>query len=67
MVTCVGKQRLDRVKLNGQYTRLAIRRNDLMAIRRAVLHAMGMQNWREVEETKTISAKEPTIAFSSGD
>lgn len=66
MVTCVGKHRLDRVKLNGKYSRVCIRRDDLMAIRKAALYTMGMQNWREVEENRVVSAKEIVASHSSG-
>jgi mRNA interferase MazF len=49
LVTCVAHHRLDRVKINGRYSRAVIRRDDLQRVRRAVLHALGMESWREVE------------------
>jgi uncharacterized protein YifN (PemK superfamily) len=66
MVTCVGKHGLDRIKVNGKYSRVAIRRNDLMAIRRAVLHTLGMQDWRQAEEKEFVSAHESVAVGSSG-
>ncbi len=57
MISCVGQRRLDRVKCNGQYCRLMIRREDLMAVRRAVLHALGLQNWRQVEEKTEVAMR----------
>jgi mRNA interferase MazF len=49
MVTCVGAHRLDRVKINGRYSRAQIRKEDLLLIRKAVLHALGMETWQQVE------------------
>jgi len=60
MVTCVGKHRLDRVKLNGQYSRFNIRKDDLMALRKAVLHALGMQDWRQIEQSSGVTVSAST-------
>jgi mRNA interferase MazF len=49
LVTCVAHHRLDRLKINGRYSRAVIRRDDLQRVRKAVLHALGMETWREVE------------------
>jgi|ERR1017187_7518602 uncharacterized protein YifN (PemK superfamily) len=49
MVTCVGAHRLDRVKVNGRYSRAQIRQEDLHMIRKAVLHALGMEAWQQAE------------------
>jgi mRNA interferase MazF len=49
MVTCVGSHRLDRVMVNGRYTRCQIRKGDLHLVRVAVLHALGMESWKQVE------------------
>ena len=49
MVTCVGSHRLDRVMVNGRYTRCQIRKRDLHLVRIAVLHALGMESWKQVE------------------
>lgn len=51
MVTCVGAHRLDRVMLNGRYTRCQVRKEDLHLIRKAVLHALGMESWQKAEVT----------------
>lgn len=49
MVTCVAKHRLDRVIINFRYTAVAIGKRDLLRVRAAVLAALGMTDWREVE------------------
>jgi hypothetical protein len=49
MVTCVGSHRLDRVMVNGRYTRCQIRKGDLHLVRVAVLHALGMESWKQAE------------------
>jgi uncharacterized protein YifN (PemK superfamily) len=64
MLTCVGKHRLDRVKVNGRYSRVCIRKDDLMAIRRAVLNALGMRNRSEVNENKAVNVNETLASFS---
>jgi mRNA interferase MazF len=53
MITCVAASRLDRLKINGRYTGCRIRKEDLDAIRKAVLHALGMETWKQVEVTVT--------------
>jgi len=47
MITCVANSRLDRMKISGRYSRAQIRKEDLYAIRKAVLHALGMENWQQ--------------------
>ena len=49
MVTCVASHRLDRVRVNGRYSRAQIRKEDLQRLREAVLHALGMETWRPAE------------------
>jgi hypothetical protein len=49
MLTCVAWTRLDRIKINGRFTGGAIREKDLVLIRKAVLHSMGMERWRDME------------------
>ncbi len=49
MITCVAARRLDRIRINGRYSRVQIRKVDLNLIRRAVLHALGMETWRQAE------------------
>lgn len=49
MVTCVGYQRLDRMRINGKYGEARISKVHLAAIRKSILHALGMEKWREVE------------------
>jgi uncharacterized protein YifN (PemK superfamily) len=49
MLTCVASRRLDRVKINGRYSRAQIRKEDLVLVRKAVLHALGMETWKEAE------------------
>ena len=51
MVTCVGSHRLDRLMVNGRYTQCQIRKEDLQIIRKAVLHALGMETWQQAEIT----------------
>ena len=62
MVTTVASHRLDRVMVAGRYTRVQILKDDLKRIRRAVLHALGMENWQEAEiiVKTTVIASEPT-------
>jgi hypothetical protein len=48
MVTCIAARRLDRIKVAGRYNRVQIRRDDLARVRQAVLHALGMETWKEV-------------------
>ncbi len=43
------RNRLDRVMVNGRYTRCQIRKGDLHLVRVAVLHALGMESWKQVE------------------
>jgi uncharacterized protein YifN (PemK superfamily) len=50
MLTCVKRSRLDRIKINNRFTAARIRKADLLAVRQAVLHAMGMENWRQLTE-----------------
>lgn len=49
MVTCVAIHRLDRIMLNGRYSRARIRKEDLRLVRQAVLHALGMETWKQTE------------------
>jgi uncharacterized protein YifN (PemK superfamily) len=49
MVTCVASHRLDRLRMNGRSFRAQIRKDDLQAIRKAVLAALGMSDWVQVE------------------
>jgi uncharacterized protein YifN (PemK superfamily) len=49
MATCVGYHRLDRVKINGRYTGARIRASDLLRIKASLLHALGMETWKQVE------------------
>jgi uncharacterized protein YifN (PemK superfamily) len=48
MLTCVGSHRLDRVRIDGRYSRASISAEDLLRVRGAVLHALGMEAWQEV-------------------
>jgi uncharacterized protein YifN (PemK superfamily) len=62
MVTCVASHRLDRVRINGRYSRAQIRKEDLFLIRKAVLHALGMETWQQAEvivRTKLIVQEDP--------
>ena len=62
MVTCVAARRLDRVMVNGRYSRAQIRKEDLALIRKAVLHALGMETWQKAEvivKTALRSVSEP--------
>jgi mRNA interferase MazF len=58
MVTCIAARRLDRIKVAGRYNRVQIRRDDLNRVRQAVLHALGMETWKDaaiiVETTTTV-------------
>ena len=45
MLSCVKRSRLDRIRINERYTGARIRKEDLMAVRSAVLHAIGMEAW----------------------
>jgi uncharacterized protein YifN (PemK superfamily) len=47
MVTCIAARRLDRIKVAGSYNRVQIRRDDLARVRQAVLHALGMETWKD--------------------
>lgn len=49
MLTCVASHRLDRIKMNGRYSRAQIRKEDLDSVRRAVLHALGIETWKPEE------------------
>jgi uncharacterized protein YifN (PemK superfamily) len=49
MITCVASHRLDRVMVNGRFSRAQIRREDLQRLRKAVLHALGMETWQHTE------------------
>jgi hypothetical protein len=49
MVTTVAAWRLDRIQINGRYSRMQIRSGDLARLRQAVLHAMGMGEWKPEE------------------
>jgi mRNA interferase MazF len=53
MVVNVAAHRLERLRINGRFTSVRIRENDLLRVRKAVLHALGMEKWREVEEATT--------------
>lgn len=62
MVTCVAAHRLDRVRINGRYSRAQIRKDDLLLVRKAVLHALGMETWQQAEvivRTELIVRKDP--------
>jgi mRNA interferase MazF len=62
MVTCVAAHRLDRMKINGRYSRAQIRKEDLLAIRKAVLYALGMETSQQagiVVRTKLIAGEDP--------
>ena len=56
MLTCVKKSRLDRMRIQDRFSRAQISRADLNSVRSAVLHAIGMQDWHQVLETKALSA-----------
>ena len=56
MLTCVKKSRLDRMKINNRFSGAQIRKEDLQAVRRAVLHAMGMENWQQLSDGEQIEA-----------
>jgi hypothetical protein len=49
MVTCVSWLRLDRLKINGRFSGAQLRKQDPTLIKKAVLYAMGMDLWKEVE------------------
>ncbi len=59
MVTCVAWARLDRVKMNGRFTGAQIRKADLVSIKKAVLYAMGMELWEELETFIQVRKKLP--------
>jgi hypothetical protein len=48
MVVSVAARRLDRVRVNGRYCRVQIRKPDLLRVKSALLHAVGMEAWREM-------------------
>jgi uncharacterized protein YifN (PemK superfamily) len=54
MIACVAAHRLDRVRVNRRYNRVQIRKADLLRIKQAVLHALGMETWSEVEQSNTV-------------
>jgi uncharacterized protein YifN (PemK superfamily) len=64
MIVSVAAHRLERLRINGRFTSVRIREGDLMRVRNAVLHALGMEKWREVEESvaPSLSAKTVKIA-----
>ena len=49
MVVSVAAHRLERLRVNGRYMRVQIRKSDLTRVRRSILHALGMETWHEVE------------------
>lgn len=49
MVACVAAGRLDRVMFNGRFSRAQIHKGDLLSVRAAVLHALGMEKWKDLE------------------
>jgi uncharacterized protein YifN (PemK superfamily) len=49
MVTCVALWRLNRLKINGRYTSVRIRDGDLLRLKEAALHSMGMPGWKPPE------------------
>jgi mRNA interferase MazF len=49
MVTCVAAHRLDRILINGRYSRAQVKKDDLHLVRRAILHALGMESWKQAE------------------
>jgi uncharacterized protein YifN (PemK superfamily) len=51
MLTCVKKTRLDRIRINNRFTGACLRKADLLAVRKAVLCALGMETWREIIHT----------------
>ena len=51
MVCCVASTRLDRMTVGSRYCHCELRKDDLEAIKRCVLHALGMRDWRQVIET----------------
>jgi mRNA interferase MazF len=60
MVVSVAAHRLDRVRLNGRYMRVQIRKADLQRVKTSILHALGMEAWREVEDSaKTVMEAKP--------
>jgi mRNA interferase MazF len=64
MVTCVAAHRLDRMKVAGRYNRVQIRRDDLARVRQAVLHALGMETWKEAEIVVEVSVAQATTKLS---
>ena len=46
MVTCVAAHRLDRVKILGRFARCSLLKEDLNAVRRRVLFALGLDDRR---------------------
>lgn len=55
MLSCVANHRLNRIRLNGRSVRGQVRKEDLHRIRRAVLSALGMSDWRQVETTARVA------------
>ncbi|MGJ5816141.1 type II toxin-antitoxin system PemK/MazF family toxin [Paludibaculum fermentans] len=79
MVTCVGRHRLDRVRMGGRYMSPRLRAADLQRVRQSVLYAIGMSDWRgpeaapETESSPKASkqvdeeAKRPASVILTGD
>lgn len=65
MLSCVAYRRLDRIRINGRYCRAEIRKDDLLSVRKAVLHAMGMENWVQVEvASRSVAASGEVAALT---
>lgn len=64
MMCCVGFHRLDRLKINGRYTKSAIRKEDLHRIRKSLLHALGMETWAQVEASVQGRTPSPNLGLT---
>src|ERR1700722_19687729 len=63
MVNRIAARRLDPIKVAGRYNRVQIRKDDLARVRQAVLHALGMETWKEVENERKALGNEGLFAF----
>lgn len=59
MVTCVGYHRLERMRINGRFGPARISSAHLLAVRKSILHALGMENWRQVEDSVRLQSHAP--------
>lgn len=64
MITCVSGDRLDRIKINGQYSRAQLRTDDLQRVRMIAAKSLGLETLLHQDIIEKISIKTESITVT---